>query len=119
VTLAAGPGGAAGNLLPYLVGVIVALGGGGGVAALLRSRPEGSKILVDAAQGAVIVQSSVIEQLRSELDTAQRQISELRADMTELGKLRAQVRELEHDNEMLRAENGRLWARIRHLEAAG
>lgn len=102
--------------LPYVVGVIVALLGGGGLAALLKSGREGSRIVVDAAQGAVIVQSSVMRGLREELDAAKAEIAALRASFTEITQLRGRVRDLEHDNELLRAENTRLTSRVRDLE---
>lgn len=106
--LAAG-GTQAASWLPYAVGVIIALGGGGGLAALLRSGREGSRIVVDAAQGAVIVQSGVITDLRGQIDG-------LRVQLTEITTLRGRVRELEHENELLRTENTALSARVRELE---
>ncbi|HEY2455583.1 MAG TPA: hypothetical protein VGI71_23810 [Scandinavium sp.] len=95
--------------IPYIVGVIIAIFGGGGLAALIRARPEGSKIVVDAAQGAVIVQSGVITDLRHQLRDAQDQIDELRGHISEMSllrvendRLRSRVTDLEHDNEWLR-----------------
>jgi capsule polysaccharide export protein KpsE/RkpR len=116
--MTAGGASQAGAALPYLVAVIAAGGGLGGIAALVRSRPESGKILIDAAQGAVIVQSAVLGQLKAELAVAQEQIAQLRADMGELAPLRTNVRALEHDNEMLRSENARLGERVRQLEAS-
>jgi len=107
--MAASVAGQATNWLPVVVGLIVAVLGGGGLVALFRARPEGSKILVDAAQGAVIVQSGVIDSLRADLNAARAEIRELRSHMTEMSVLREQVRGLE-------AENGNLRSRISHLE---
>lgn len=107
--LQAAAGAPAPSWLPAVIGLIIALGGGGGLAALLRSRADGSRIVVDAAQGAVIVQSGVIGDLRG-------QIAELRAQLAEISTLRGRVRELEHDNELLRADNARLTAQVRELE---
>lgn len=104
---AGGPQGA--SWLPYVVGVIIALGGGGGLTALVLSGRQGSRIVVDAAQGAVVVQSGVITDLRA-------QIAELRAQLAEISTLRGQVRELEHENELLRAQNARMSARVQELE---
>ncbi len=72
--MAASVAGQATNWLPVVVGLIVAVLGGGGLVALFRARPEGSKILVDAAQGAVIVQSGVIDSLRADLNAARAEI---------------------------------------------
>lgn len=116
-TLAAAPG-SAGSYLPYVVGIIVALLGGGGLAALLRSGSEGSKIVVDAAQGAVIVQSGVIGTLERQLKDAQDQIAELRAHMTELNSLREENRSLRGRQAQLEQENTALSRRVAELERA-
>lgn len=53
-----------------LTTVLVALLGGGlfsGIGALLRFKPEKDAVVVSAAQGAVIVQSGVIDALQEEL----------------------------------------------------
>lgn len=50
-----------------VMAVLAAVFGGGGIFALLKVRPEAGQISVSAAQGAVIVQTSVIDTLRSEL----------------------------------------------------
>lgn len=115
--LAAAPGGA-GSYLPYVVGIIIALLGGGGLAALLRSGREGSKIVVDAAQGAVIVQSGVMNDLRKQLTDAQGQIAELRSHMTELNVLREENRSLRGRQAQLEAENEALTKRVTELERA-
>lgn len=107
------------NWLSVLIAAIVGIFGGGGIAALLKARPEGSKILVDAAQGAVIVQSSVMNDLReeiarlvsqnekhqSQIEKQEAEITELRSHMAEMNNLRGLVRDLEHQNEILIAEN--------------
>jgi hypothetical protein len=59
--------------------VVAVLGSGGligGIVALLRVRPESGRLIVEAAEGAVVVQSGVIDQLR-------REISGLREDLDE------------------------------------
>lgn len=51
-----------------LVGLV--LGGGGiaaGVVALIKVRPEAGQVVVTAAQGALVVQSGVIDELKEEL----------------------------------------------------
>lgn len=61
-----------------IVGIIVAAFGGGGVAALFKLRGESAKIVVDAASGAVVVQSGVIDELREEIAELRREIAELK-----------------------------------------
>lgn len=102
--------------LPWIVAGIAAILGGGGITALLRSGKEGSRILVDAAQGAVVVQTGVITTLREDLQSAHAEIAELRAHMAELSDLRSQIRDLERENETLKAENEQLHERVRRLE---
>ena len=55
-----------------LVLILSALIGGGGFAggivALVKMRPETTRIVVDAAEGAVVVQKGVISELRAEID---------------------------------------------------
>lgn len=97
------------NWLSVLVALIVSVAGGGGIAALIKSRPEGNKIIVDAAQGAVVVQSKVIDSLRQEVD-------ELRSHITEINSLRSRVSELEAQNITLKAENVSLREKVKHLE---
>jgi peptidoglycan hydrolase CwlO-like protein len=104
------------NWLSVLIAVIVAVFGGGGVAALIRTRSEGPKILVDAAAGAVVVQSGVIESLKDDLHDARAEIAELRAHMAEINGLRSRVRELEHRNDVLEAENTELKSEIETLK---
>ena len=116
--------------LPGVVGIIIALFGGGGVAALIKSRPEGSKILIDAAAGVVVVQTSVITELRSQLDEsrvqissqyeilkkAQEQIDELRGHIAEMSILRSENDLLKVRVSDLELENGRLLGRVAELE---
>lgn len=104
------------NWLSVLIAAIMALFGGGGIVAYLKNRSEAPKILVDAAQGAVVVQSSVITSLREDLNSARAEISELRSHMAELNSLRSRVRELEHDNEILKAENSSLASEVEALK---
>lgn len=102
--------------LPWLIAAIASVLGGGGLAALIRSGREGSKILVDAAAGAVVVQTGVIDSLRKELDDARAEIAELRSHMTEVARLRNRITDLEHENESLKGENEQLRERVRKLE---
>lgn len=108
-----------GSYLPYAVGIIVALLGGGGLAALIRSGREGSKIVVDAAQGAVVVQSRVIADLQTQLKEAQARIAEMTIHLGELDKLREENRQLRERQGRVEQENAALSVRVRELENPG
>jgi len=114
--LAAEAAGGGQDWLPVVVPAILTLFTGGGLVAVMRARPEGSKLIVDAAQGAVVVQAGVIDSLREELAEARREIEDLRKSFAEVAGLRSRVRELEHENELLRSENAALSARLREVE---
>lgn len=65
-----------------IVTLIIALGTGGLVTAVVAARKAGAEkqsIIVDAAQGAVIVQQGVIDSLQDQLDRAHQEIDALRA----------------------------------------
>lgn len=53
-------------LITALATGILGLGAGGGLVALLRIRVDKDRIVIDAAQGAVVVQSSVIKDIQEE-----------------------------------------------------
>lgn len=86
-----------------LISVVLGLLGSGGflagIYALLKLRPEAGQITVTAAQGAVIVQSGVIDSLRQELNRLSDELEDMRK---ELG--------------LAREENGQLRTRIKMLE---
>lgn len=114
------------NWLTVLVAFILAVFGGGGISTLIKVRKEGANIMVDAAQGAVVVQSSVIKNLRVELEDQRNkfeaegvdlraEIAELRTHLAELNSLRTRVRELEQQNEILTAENIMLSSQVKAL----
>jgi hypothetical protein len=70
--------------LPAIVGLVLALGGLGGLATFVKSRPEGSKILIDAATGVVVVQTGVITELRSQLDETRHELDKAKIQIDEL-----------------------------------
>lgn len=83
------------NTATIIVGIIGIVFGGGvasAVVALIKVRPEAGQILVTTAQGAVIVQTGVIESLRQEIARLGEEMSELREQND---RLRARVRDLE------------------------
>lgn len=117
------------------VGLIVVLFGGGGIGALFKLRGENTRIYVDASQGAVIVQSSVIKDLREQIEAQDKRIgalenrtaaAEKRAEESDKARRAAEEArdELARENdqlliandEMLRI-NRNLEGRVDHLEA--
>jgi TolA-binding protein len=116
--ITAGPAAPASSYLPYIVGIMVALLGGGGLAALLKTGREGSKIVVDAAAGAVVIQSGVMTDLRKQLDDAQAQITAMRGQLTDLTSFREENRQLRGRQAQLEQENTALSLRVTELERA-
>lgn len=60
-------------LAPDLTQILIVVLGGSGisaVAALLRFKPDRDAVIVSAAQGALVVQSGVIDALQEEVDRA-------------------------------------------------
>jgi hypothetical protein len=83
---------------------IVGVFGGGTLVALFKVGADRSQILVKAAEGAVVVQSGVLDELREEIHRVKQDFRE-------------QVDHLQHDNDRLKQENLELRARVAHLEA--
>jgi hypothetical protein len=102
--------------LPYIVSVV--LGGGflGGIYALLKLRPEAGQITVTAAQGAVIVQTGVIDTLKSELIRSQGRIEALEAEQTRIQILEDRIDVLEAERDQLKRELVLAYERIDRLE---
>lgn len=83
------------NSLNAIIAIIGILFGGGvsaAVATFIKVRPEAGQILVTTAQGAVVVQTGVIESLQRELARISSELDEMRAENS---GLRARIRELE------------------------
>jgi uncharacterized membrane protein len=55
------------DVINLVIAVVGSTGFFGGIYALLKLRPEAGQITVTAAQGAIIVQTGVIDNLRKEL----------------------------------------------------
>lgn len=73
--------------------VVAILGSSGvldGIYALLKLRPESGQIVVTAAQGALVIQSGVLEQLQRENERLRQRVTALEL---ELAKLRNEVHE--------------------------
>ena len=70
-----------------IVTLIIALGTGGLVTAVVAARKAGAEkqsIIVDAAQGAVIVQQGVIQSLQEQLAFARQEIAEHRVKLDDM-----------------------------------
>lgn len=63
-----------------LVGLV---GGGGGIVALFKMRPEVSRVVISSAEGAVVVQSGVITDLRNEISRLRTELDEERRECEE------------------------------------
>jgi len=93
------------SLVPIIVSVLGAGGLIGAVVALVKLRPESGQIVVTAAQGALIVQTGVIDSLRDQTQWQQARILALETDN---GHLRNRVDALERNLRGLREQiNGR------------
>lgn len=93
--------------------VIIALLGGTGIAGflttLLKWKPEATSVLIDAAEGAVIVQSGVIEDLNHQLEALRAQVASLQDEVHTLSdNLRAAINE----RDLVRFERDVLKARL-------
>jgi hypothetical protein len=71
-------------VLYVVVSVIVGVAGGGGLAQLIRVSSDRSRVMVDAAQGAVIVQTSVITDLREEIQRLRQDNAEMKVRLAAL-----------------------------------
>lgn len=90
--------------ISIVLGLIGSGGLLGGIYALLKLRPEAGQIAVIAAQGAVVVQQNVIDQLQDENKRLQSRLDAVEAELSKAGnlylenyKLRLRVTELERE----------------------
>lgn len=72
------------DIIPIVVAVLGSGGLLGGIYALLKLRPEAGQIVVTAAQGALIVQSGVIDSLRAENDRLRQRVDQLESEVRSL-----------------------------------
>lgn len=95
-----------------ITGVVMALLGvfsGGTIVALFRVGPDRNKIVIEAAQGAVIVQTSVIDELQKERAEMRAELARVKTDLEQI-----RAREAE-----LAAENAALRRRVAAIEDGG
>jgi tetrahydromethanopterin S-methyltransferase subunit G len=108
------------NTATLVVTLLVAVIGAGGIAAIIKAPKENARIIVDAAQGAVVVQSGVLQDVQRRLDDVEERArqAEQRAMYAEQ---RAQEAETRLQREISRAlaaeqERDRLRHRVESLE---
>ena len=100
------------DIVLLIIGVLGPAGVIGAIVAFFKLKPETSQIIVNTAQGAVIVQSGVIETLQTELIRVSAELAEVRQqrekDITELrNQLAAAILESEGLRRRIRdLENG-------------
>ncbi len=73
-----------GAAVTAVVALITGLFGGGSLVALLRVSADRGKVVIEAAQGAVVVQTSVIDDLQTELARVKTEMQLLRDENTQL-----------------------------------
>jgi outer membrane murein-binding lipoprotein Lpp len=103
--------------IPIISGLILAVLGGGGIAALIRAKPETNKLIIDAAQGAVLIQTGVLDEMKAQNAELKTQITELKAQVQELTQIQKQITYLEGINHAIVKENDILKTRIDQLDA--
>lgn len=83
---------AASPLVSAVVALIVGLFGGGSMVALLRVGADKNKVVIEAAQGAVIVQTSVIDELQEARAGDREELARMKAALVELrGQLAQEI----------------------------
>jgi anaerobic glycerol-3-phosphate dehydrogenase len=98
------------TLVPLLVAVIGAGGVVGSIAAYRKVQPEKDSIVVTAAQGALVIQAGVLDELRQELGRCHERIEDLTRELHE------ETARLRRERDAARAESRRLRERVRLLE---
>ena len=100
--------------------IIIAILGGGGivgaVVAFLKVRPEAGQIAVTASEGALVVQTGVIDNLRKENDNLRQRMETMETRIQKVYDLQTRVEQLEHERDGLANKNERLRRRVVVLE---
>lgn len=68
------------TLITAVVTCALGIFGGGGLVALLKVNADKGKIVIEASQGAVVVQTSVIHDLQAELQRVKGELADLRLE---------------------------------------
>lgn len=104
------------DTLTTIVTVVLAFGGIGGLIALLRFRPEASKMAVETAQGAVVVAGQLLDDVLAELERQKAITADLRDRLSEFERTSASVDRLTTRVAQLEDERDELKDRVRNLE---
>lgn len=98
------------DLIPTIIQALFSAGGLGAIYLLLKLRPEAGQITVTAAQGVVLMQSNVIDDLRKENKEFKEELKKMEEKFDE--------QELRFTNKLqaMQEENNSLRSRIRELE---
>lgn len=97
----------------YVLAALVGAGGlAGSLLAFLRLKPERESIIVTAAQGAVVIQSGVLDDLADELRRTQEQFAELESDLRgEMARMNDELNRVTEERDQLAGENASLKSR--------
>jgi len=105
------------DLTQAVTAVAVITGIVAGIALILKTPREAGQIAVTAAQGAVVVQTGVIESLTAELERVKADYQALALRFDELARTSANAERLKYRVDELEQERARLTARVGELEA--
>jgi septal ring factor EnvC (AmiA/AmiB activator) len=97
--------------LPIAEILVVLFGAGGilgGLVALFKAKPERNKIIIDSAQGAVVIQSNVLDEVNAAYENVLRENRALHERMDEFDGLKSEVKQLTEENAELTRENATL-----------
>jgi predicted nuclease with TOPRIM domain len=104
------------DLTPVLLAVLGSTGLVGAVVAWRKLPQERTAITVEAGQGVIVMQDSLIQNLRAELTRLGERLDELE---TERERLRITARDLEYENGALRERVGALETELAILKNGG
>jgi hypothetical protein len=108
------------ELVPLLIAFIGGGGLSGAIVALLKVRAESGQIVVSAAQGAVVVQSTVIDDLQEELDRQRGKYKEqadlLQDAFNQIESLRDEVKKERAERQAVIAEKSALEEKVKTIE---
>ena len=102
--------------VPVILAIIGTGGIGGAIVAFLKVRPEAGQIAVTASEGALVVQTGVIENLNKENKQLRERLENMESKVAMMMDLRERVEYLEDSRKKLKQDNERLRKRVASLE---